>query len=362
MISELRVGIVGLGKMGMIRKRVLDDLPTTKVVAVCDPTLKDVSSTQDDLLQTVDYRDVLETDIDLLFVCTPNNITAEVATAGLEAGLHVFCEKPPGRNLTETRMILDAAERNPHLKLKFGFNHRYHGSVLQAHAIVKSGHLGRLIWMRGVYGKSGGLDFDQSWRSDRDIAGGGILLDQGVHMVDLFRLFGGEFNQCQSMVMNSFWDIEMEDNVFALLRNDENIVATLHSSATHWKHTFIMDLALTEGHLTLDGILSSTGSYGPETLVVSRRQFEDEAFALGKPRQEVIYFDTDESWSEEINEFVDCVLNNKSILVGTPQDAWKTMELVFKIYASDKKWQYAEMAEEEIKKQAGIKQRGGTTQ
>jgi predicted dehydrogenase len=204
--------------------------------------------------------------------------------------------------------------------------------------------------MRGVYGKSGGVGFEEGWRSDRLTAGGGILLDQGIHMLDLFRLFGGEFDEVRSMVTNSYWPIEIEDNAFALLRNQEDVVAVLHSSSTHWKHTFLLDLCFTDGHLTLEGILSSTGSYGPEMLIVSRRQFEDETFALGKPRQEVVYFDTDRSWEREIQEFVDCILNGKPIEVGTLHDAWKTMELVYKIYAADESWKYAQEAVEELER------------
>jgi predicted dehydrogenase len=346
----LKVGIVGLGKMGHVRRRVLEEHPSTDVVAVCDPTLEDQTGREGGVLRTTEYQQVLQEDLDVLFVCTPNHVTTEIVVAAIERGLHVFCEKPPGRDLTDTRDILEAAARSPDSKIKFGFNHRYHDSVIQAHTLLRSGRLGKLLWMRGIYGKSGGVGFEEGWRSDRGMAGGGILLDQGIHMLDLFRLFGGEFDDVRSMVANSYWPIEIEDNAFALLRNRENVVAVLHSSSTHWKHTFLLDLCLSEGHLTLEGILSSTGSYGPETLIVSRRQFEDEAFALGKPRQEVVYFDTDRSWKREIQEFVDCILNGRPIEVGTLHDAWKTMELVYKIYAADEAWRHASVANEELER------------
>jgi predicted dehydrogenase len=353
----LRVGIVGLGKMGRIRRRVLEEHPNTDVVAVCDPTLEDQKDREGGVLQTTEYQRVLQEDLDVLVACTPNHVTAEIVVAAIGKGMHVFCEKPPGRDLTDTRAILEAAARKTDSKIKFGFNHRYHDSVIQAHALLQSGRLGNLLWMRGVYGKSGGVGFEEGWRSDRRMAGGGILLDQGIHMLDLFRLFGGEFDDVRSMVTNIYWPIDIEDNAFALLRNREDVVAVLHSSSTHWKHTFLLDLCLTEGHLTLEGILSGTGSYGPETLIVSRRQFEDEAFALGKPRQEVVYFDTDRSWEREIQEFVDCILDDKPIEVGTLQDAWKTMELVYKIYAADEAWRHASAAHEELER--SMKQIGG---
>jgi predicted dehydrogenase len=348
MSHELKVGIVGLGKMGRIRKRELEALPSVRVVAVCDPIFAGESGSSDGELHTTDYEQVLGADLDVVFVCTPNNITAQVASAALERGVHVFCEKPPGRDLRDTERILNAWKAAPDRKLKFGFNHRYHDSVIQAHSLVTSGRMGGVLWMRGVYGKSGGVEFEKGWRSDREVAGGGILLDQGIHMLDLFRLFAGEFDDVRSMVSSRFWSIDMEDNAFALLRGEAGVVAALHSSSTHWKHTFLLDICLNEGHLTLDGILSGTGSYGPETLHISRRQFEDEAYALGKPRQEVVYFDTDPSWRREVEEFIECIVKDEPVRVGTPRDAWMTMELVSRIYAADESWRYAKAAAEDL--------------
>lgn len=350
MIPELTVGIVGLGKMGRIRERELEALASTRVIGVCDPNIEAVGATSGESIRTTDVEQILDARPDVLFVCTPNNVTAQVAVAALERGMHVFCEKPPGRDLHDTKAILEAWQASPNLKLKFGFNHRYHDSVIQAFDLVDSGRMGDLLWMRGVYGKSGGVEFEKGWRSDRKLAGGGILLDQGIHMLDLFRLFAGEFDDVLSMVTQRFWSTDVEDNAFALLRGERGVVASLHSSSTHWKHTFLLDICLSEGHLSLDGILSGTGSYGPETLRISRRQFEDESYALGKPRQEVIYFDTDPSWKREVEEFIDCILNDSPVQVGTARDAWKTMELVARIYAADESWRYADAAGEDLKR------------
>jgi predicted dehydrogenase len=348
MSQELTVGIFGLGKMGRIRKRELEASASTRVIGVCDPNIEAVDAASEGGLRTTDVEHLLDARPDVVFVCTPNNVTAQIAVAALERGMHVFCEKPPGRDLSDTKAILEAWRASTGKKLKFGFNHRYHDSVIQAFSLVNSGRMGDLLWMRGVYGKSGGVEFEKGWRSDREVAGGGILLDQGIHMLDLFRLFAGEFNDVLSMVSQRFWSTDVEDNAFALLRGESGVVASLHSSSTHWKHTFLLDICLSEGHLTLDGILSGTGSYGPETLRISRRQFEDESYALGKPRQEVIYFDTDPSWKREVEEFIDCILNDKPVQVGTARDAWKTMELVTRIYAADESWRHAGYAAEDL--------------
>ena len=328
-----KVGIVGLGKMGRIRAQALGEHPYANVVCGADP---DDSTFSDfpGVSCSGDYRDVINSDVDIVFVATPNRFTPDVVIAALDAGKHVFCEKPPGRNVDDIRNIMEAEERNPDLKLKFGFNHRYHAGIQEAKRIVDSGRLGRLLWMRGIYGKSGGVDFEQSWRSSRDLCGAGILLDQGIHMVDLLRFFSSDFVEVKSMVCTAYWDVPVEDNAFALLRDADGHIAMLHSSSTHWKHRFGLEIYMSEGYLSVNGILSSTRSYGDETISVARRQFDD-GFAAGKPREETIYFDTDPSWELEIRDFMENVMQDTPVESGNSMDALRAMELVFSIYEND---------------------------
>lgn len=336
--APIKVGLIGLGRMGRVRQRVFEHHPDFELVAICDPMVDETTS---DVVLVQDYRALLDVDLDVVFVCTPNNVTAEIVVAALESGRHVFAEKPPGRNLDDVQAILAAEARHPELKLKFGFNHRYHESVQEAYAIVQSGRLGRLLWLRGVYGKSGGRGFEEVWRSKREIAGGGILLDQGIHMLDLFRLFCGEFEEVKSFVGTFHWPIDVEDNAFALLRNAKGQVAFLHSSSTQWRHTFLLEICLTGGYLIISGIETSSSSYGRETLIVARKQFEDEAFALGNPREEVTYFAGDPSWQLEVDEFVSCIRTDTPVQVGSSEEARKVMELVYRIYAADPVWRSA---------------------
>ena len=144
--------------------------------------------------------------------------------------------------LKEVLDIKKAFDQTKNIKLKFGFNHRCHYSVIEAKRIMNSRQMGKLMWARGFYGKSGGINFEKEWRSSSNVAGGGILLDQGIHMVDLMRLFGGEYVQVHSFVSNSRWGYNVEDNVYALMRTSEGIVAILNSSATQWRHLFHLDI------------------------------------------------------------------------------------------------------------------------
>ena len=336
-MERIRVGIVGFGKIGRLRAEVVAHHPGMELVSVADPT-----PAGQDLPAGCSFHEcadsLLRQRVDAVFVCTPNAATADIVVAALDAGCHVFCEKPPGRDLSDVQKIRAAEARHPAQKLKFGFNHRYHDAVREALSLVRSGGLGRLLWIRGVYGKSGGVGFEENWRSKREIAGGGILLDQGIHMLDLFRAFCGDFDEVKSFVNNSYWKIGVEDNAFALLRNKEGQVAMLHSSATQWKHLFSMEIFLSEGYLAVNGILSSTRSYGRETLIIARRQFGGDGYLFGKPREEIAYFDEDRSWSREIAEFADCILGDRPVTVGTSEDAHRVMELVYRIYQADETW------------------------
>lgn len=335
-MKPIRVGVIGLGRIGELRLRLARRHRRMKVVGAFDTDRSRFSRRWGCPFFSNPQK--LMDASDAVFVCTPNLYTPALVIQALNRGRHVFAEKPPGRTLADVVAIRAAEKRHPGLKLKFGFNHRYHEGIREAKAIVDSGSFGRLLWMRGVYGKSGGPGFEKGWRSDRKIAGGGILLDQGIHMVDLFHMFCGEFREVRSYVSNSFWNLNVEDNAFALLRNRRNQVAMLHSSSTHWRHTFLLEIYLTEGYVAVKGILTNSRSYGRETLVAARRQFESDGILAGSPREEVTYFDKDISWEKEMDEFADCVRLDTPVVVGTSDDAFRAMRLVDRIYRGDPSW------------------------
>ena len=331
MSSPLRAGIVGYGYMGEIRHRNILAHPRLELASVSDPSRTDQLQAKG--LQThADYRELVDSDLDVVFVCTPNNITPEATVYALERGRHVFCEKPPGRTLADIQRIVAAERSHPGAKLIFGFNHRHHPGIVDAKALIDSGSLGRILTVRGVYGKSGGADFEASWRNDPAVGGGGILLDQGIHMLDLFRFFCGDFEEVTGMRTRSFWSIPVEDNAFVLLRTRDGVMAQLHSTATSWKHTFRLEIGLERGYVIVSGLLSKTGSYGRETLTVGRRPDDGKRAALGNPREETTYYDVDPSWDLEVEHFVDAIVTDSPISQGTSLDALRVMEIVDRVY------------------------------
>jgi len=334
--KKLKVGIVGYGYMGKIRKKIIEENPNLELIGICDANRNLISSDSSVRCKIYDsYRKLLKSDVDMIFVCTPNYFSPEIVVNSLKENKHVFCEKPPGRNLSDIELMIEEEKKHPSLKLMFGFNHRYHPGILEAKNFIESGKFGKILFLHGTYGKSGGVNYLESWRNQKDISGGGILLDQGIHMLDLFRFFCGDFNEARGFLSKMFWNTEVEDNAFVFLRNELGQVSTLHSSATLWKHTFKLEIFLEGGYLIVSGLLSKTGSYGRETLTIGRRQFEDESFALGNPREEIIYFDQDLSWSIEVEKFAEYIIQDKEVDNSSSKDAMKVMELIDKIYRDE---------------------------
>ncbi len=331
-LKKIKCAIVGYGYMGKIRQSVAESIDTLELIGIYDAD--DAIRGQIEGARTFSsLKDVLKSEAQIIFVCTPNRYSPEICIQSMQLGKHVFCEKPPGRNLDDIRDIMKAEkEQDGRAKLMFGFNHRFHPGILKAKAIVDSGRMGQVVCLRGIYGKSGGVNFQKSWRNDKTISGGGILLDQGIHMMDLFRYFCGDFEQVKAFASNNFWKFEMEDNAFVILQNKKKQTAFCHSSATFWKHSFRINIIMEEGYLIVEGLLSKTGSYGREKLIIGRRQFEDETHAVGNPSEEVTYFDRDLSWNLEVEEFIRCVEGNKPVAVSSSEDAYKVMEMIDKAY------------------------------
>jgi predicted dehydrogenase len=325
----IRCGIIGMGKMGKIRAKEIFSNPHTELKAICDINQANMKDFKVKKCLKVD--ELLALPLDAVFICTYNNVNSEYTIKSLKKGIHVFCEKPPAISADEVKKVMEVEKKCKKI-LKYGFNHRYHYSVMEAKKIVDSGMFGRLLWLRGVYGKAGGNQYAKNWRNNKLLSGGGILMDQGIHMLDLMTHFSGEFISVKGFVQTLFWNVSVEDNVFAIMKTRDGVAATLHSSATQWRHKFLLDMSFEDGYVNLGGILTSTRSYGDEVLIVARKQFEDSTFALGKPREERIFFDTDDSWKLELDEFVSAINENKPIKYGKSSEALHVMEILEKIY------------------------------
>lgn len=330
-MAVLKVGIAGFGKMGQIRAREVNKRSDVELVAVFEPDATLAEHIPANVKQCASYSELLEHKLDAVFVCAFNHVAASYCIDALNAGLHVFCEKPPATTSRELLRVV-AAEKASGRVLKYGFNHRLHYSVQEAAKLIDEGSFGKLLWVRGVYGKAGSIDYHKNWRNFKQYSGGGILMDQGIHMLDLiYFLTKRKFTPLCSQLNTSFWDIDVEDNAFVTMRHDD-VIATVHSSATQWKHKFLLEMCFEEGYINLDGILSESRSYAPEKLIYARREFEDVTFAMGKPAERTVWFENDDSWKLELEEFISAVTQHAPIKNGNSDDAMHILTLIEAIY------------------------------
>ena len=320
--------------MGKIRHRVISSLKNTQVVSIYDPAQ---INTEIEKAQNPDEL-IKNSEIDAVFICTPNYLNKLLTIQSLQAGKHVFCEKPPAFTAQDVKEIR-AVEKEFGKVLMYGFNHRHHGSIKRMKKLIDEKEFGKVLWMRGRYGKSVGKDFFDNWRAKKEYAGGGILIDQGIHMLDLFLYLGGDFDRLHASVSNLYWNLNVEDNVFVTLENTKSgLAASLHSTMTQWRHLFSLEVFLDKGYLVLNGLKTSSNSYSDEILTIAKNRSSAPA-ATWEDETEITYH-TNESWESEITEFISCIKENRSVQIGSSNDALKIMKIIDKIYSFKKDGNY----------------------
>jgi 1,5-anhydro-D-fructose reductase (1,5-anhydro-D-mannitol-forming) len=323
----IKVGIIGYGKMGRTRHEAISKYKNVEVVSIFEPS--DIVS---DLHQAESAKEIIEsTNIDVVYICTPNYLNKSLTIDSLKSGKHVFCEKPPAFTSKDVQDIIDVEKKSKKI-LMYGFNHRHHGSIKHMKKLINDNEFGKILWMRGRYGKSVDDSFFDNWRSKHRYSGGGILIDQGIHMLDLFLHFGKDFDEIHAAVSTLYWKLDVEDNVFATLKNTETgLVASLHSTMTQWRHLFSIEVFLEKGYMVLNGLKTSSNSYGEEVLIVAKNR--SIAPAATWEDEEHIRYQNDTSWASEAKEFFSAIKENREVSTGSSADALKLMQIIDKIYS-----------------------------
>ncbi len=302
-------------------------MPGARLVAFADISRERAESLADRYnCRATDWQEIVSSpDVDAVVVATTPQWLAPITLAALQHRKHVLCEKPLAMSAEQAHENVKCAAANS-CKLKTGFNHRHHPALWQANTLAKAGHIGRILHIRCRYGHGGRAAYDREWRADPQQSGGGELLDQGIHALDLFRWFMGDFQDVYATVTNAFWAMPVEDNVFCTLRTAAGQVATLHASWTQWKNIFSFEVFGAEGYLIAEGL---GGSYGSERLVIGRRSAQ-----FGRPDEQIMeYSGEDSSWKAEWNEFLAAIREDRRPL-GDGYDGWQSLRLVQAAYAS----------------------------
>ena len=332
------VGIIGAGLIGKKRAAALNKLDDCRLTVTVDINKKKAESLAKEFGGETesDWRQVIKRkDIDVVIVSTFNKFLAPISIASLRNKKHVLCEKPLGRNSRESENIIKA-RANIEVILKTGFNHRHHPAIYKANKLAKNGAIGDIYYIRCLYGHGGRPGYEKEWRANKDLCGGGELLDQGVHVVDLFRWFLGEFDEVYGQINTFYWNMKIEDNAFVLFRTKKRQLAVMHTSWTQWKNKFLFEVFGEKGYLIVEGL---GGSYGTEKLIIGKRKMEKEKhkqYTGGPPDEKVIEFPgPDISWNEEWKEFVSAIKEKREPL-GSGYDGLMANKLIEKVYHSAK--------------------------
>jgi predicted dehydrogenase len=342
----LTVGIVGCGLIGAKRAAVLG--PADRLLACCDVN----AAAAAELAQRHGSRacataaELLSLEPDVVIVATVHDQLAALAEQALAAGAHVLVEKPAGISTAQIERLIEC-ERVAGRRVKVGFNHRFHPGIARAAEEVRSGRHGELMHLRARYGHGGRPGYDREWRVEPARSGGGELIDQGMHLLDLSNWLAGPLPLHSALLRTEFWDAAVEDNAALLLgqtRSRTEPWALLHVSWTEWKNLFSLEIYCDTAKLQVDGLVRS---YGPQRLRIYRMGPE-----LGPPTlEEVQYADEDITWEREWEHFAEAILAAEHTpLLGdlvSARDAWEQVESA-----------YADSVYADMRSYAGLGSRG----
>jgi len=297
----MNVGIIGCGIIGNKRAA---SLGNNKLIAVSSHNIENaikLANKYENILIFPNWKELINLkDLDIVIISTTNHVLSEIALYAISAGKHVLIEKPGAIHYTQLDKLISIA-KDKNVKVKVGYNNRYHAATLKAIGMCSRGEIGEIMFLRGRFGHGGRKGYEKEWRTNEYISGGGVLIDLGVHLVDLSMCFlGNNLSLSSGSIKKYFWDSSVEDNAFMNLVNKDGKTAWLHVSCTEWKNTFCFEIYGKKGKLQIDGL---GGSYGTEKLTYYKMSPE-----MGIP--EVFsweYFKPDESLEKEFEDFVKCI-------------------------------------------------------
>ena len=322
--EQLNFAVIGCGLIGRKRVNALGPNPPLYTCDLDAARAAELAKLAPGCTAVTDFKTVLaDARVHAVIVATLNASLAPITLAAVRAGKHVLVEKPGALNAAQLRTVRDAVQKTG-ARVRLGYNHRFHPALQKARSLVDTGALGSLMFLRARYGHGGRKGYDREWRADPKLSGGGELIDQGVHLIDLAGWFLGEFATIEGHASTLFWDMKVDDNAFLSLRTAAGQTAWLHVSCTEWKNLFSLELYGRDAKIAIDGL---GGSYGPEKLTFYKMLPQ-----MGPPETTVFEFPrADDSWAVETRAFVDDIRASREPSPGL-REAIRTLEIVEEIY------------------------------
>lgn len=319
----MKIGLIGYGRFAKLREECLinSDVLDVEVVGYFDPHCTD------EILRRFSNIEALLEKVDAVIISVPPRLAPGYVQLSLKAGKNIFCEKPAGVSSDNLREIDESLTQGK--VLSYGFNHRVHPSVIKMKQVIDSKKLGNILWMRGRYGKEVDDSYANTWRCNKDLNGGGILIDQGIHMVDLMAYLSGGFDGAQAVLSSNYLNIPgVEDNGFITLYSTSNkISASIHTTITQWRYLFSLEIFLENGSIVLNGLRTKSGNYGDEVLTIKPNSLNEKKISFTEER-----FSKNISWQREIDAFLLSCHTGINYPYAGFGDAKRTTELMDLIY------------------------------
>ena len=336
-MPKIKVAIVGFGGMGRRWAKVANSYYWSRLNLIIDSDENKSKEVKEHWGCNFDsdLKALSLPEIDAVVVATPNVYSALITKYALQNGKHVLCEKPAGVNTKEIKENILLA-KGRYLSYMIGFNHRFHPALEQAKRLVSGGAIGKIYFIRGVYGHGGRIGYENEWRSKPELAGGGELLDQGVHLIDLaFWFLEDSFEKVHGTLARNYWSQNLEDNAFITLQNRSGATVSLHASLTQWQKKFTWEIYGEHGFIAVEGL---GGNYGVETLHYRNRHTD----TGNLDKEEIFYFppkygceDPDISLFSLWSKFIASMKSGKEYS-PSGSDALNALSVVEEIYQQQK--------------------------
>lgn len=318
----MNIGFIGFGKFAELRLQLVSKLSNITVAGFYD-----ISNKPEARLPSFDHPDTLLACCDAVFISVPVSFAPHYVTLALSKGVHVFCEKPAAISREQLKTI------EPHLgkaTLAYGFNHRQHESIRQIKEKLTKGHFGDVLWVRGRYGKEVDRSYCDEWRCDKSVSGGGILMDQGIHIIDLVLFLFGSCKPESAVLSDRFLGVKgVEDNAFLTLVSGAGIPISLHSTVSQWRYIFSLEIFCEFGSLILNGLRTRSGNYGEEILDITPNRVAPEV--LQHERQAFL---NNISWEREVEEFIEAAKEGRAYKYAGYKEAVEVTGLIEDIYSA----------------------------
>lgn len=316
-MNKLKFALIGTGGIAQTYAQAFQQSESCELVAVADVNEDSAKAYAEpfNAKSFSDYKTLAENvETDAVIIATPPNTHPEIGMFFMQKGVHVLCEKPLCLSVTEAKQMIETAEQTK-VVFTMATKFRYCEDVVKAKAIIASGVLGEIVQFENAF--TAKVDMSKRWNSQKEISGGGVLIDNGTHSVDIVRYFLGAITDVLALETSGTQNLSVDENVKLLVKTENNIAASVD---------------LTWGiNKELPNFISVYGKNG--TLHIGWRESK---YKLNSSPDWNVFgkgYDKVQAFKSKIENFAGAITNGEELLTK-PSDALASVEVIEAAYKS----------------------------